>query len=114
MTAVHRVDLPGLTGDEPLGLLAAIGLMDQLVEITYLSWDPDDRHAIVHCRKFSSVADLVGGLVERLGKIKDGEAIPLTPGFPIRRQRGAPDPTTCHRWLLGDGSAQVSSVTAPG
>jgi hypothetical protein len=92
MAELHRVDLPGLIGDEPLGFLAAIGLMDQLMENSYLSWDPKDRHAILYCHSFSSVADLVAELMKRLGEIEDGQAIPYSPGFPVRRRRGAPDP----------------------
>ena len=92
MTELPRVDLPGLVGDEPLGFLAAMGLMGQLGEVCYLSWDPDDRHAILHSRSYSSVADLVARLMSRLEVIKKGQAIPYTEGFPVARRRGAPDP----------------------
>lgn len=92
MVALHRVDLPGLVGDEPLGFLAAIGLMRQLMETAYLSWDPADRHAILHCHSYSSIADLVAALMRRLEMIGAGQAIPNTPGFPVRRRRGTPDP----------------------
>jgi hypothetical protein len=88
----HRVDLPGLVGDEPLGFLAAMGLLAQRLELIFLSWDPADRHAILHCYKSTSVSDIVAGLIERLASIEDGQAIPYTPGFPVRRRRGAPDP----------------------
>ncbi|KAA9373334.1 hypothetical protein F5972_36035 [Microbispora cellulosiformans] len=92
MTTYHRVDLPGLIGDEPVGFLAAIGLQQQLMENSYLSWDPQDRHAIMHCRSYSSISDLVAHLTQRLTKIGKGEVIPYTSGFPVRRKPGAPDP----------------------
>jgi hypothetical protein len=92
MAPYHRVDLPGLVGDEPLGFLAAIGLVHQLMGRCLLSWDPTDRHAILHTDRWSSVADLVAALIERLELVKDGSAIPNTPGFPVRRKRGGPDP----------------------
>ncbi|MGK5517825.1 type I-G CRISPR-associated protein, Cas3-extension family [Micromonospora sp. URMC 107] len=92
MATLHRVDLPGLVGDEPLGFLAAIGLMGQLLENSYLHWDPRDRHAVLHCHSYSSVADLVAMLCRRLDEIKPGQAIPFSAGFPVRRRRGAPDP----------------------
>jgi hypothetical protein len=93
MATPHRVDLPGLVGDEPLGFLAAIGLLRQMIgSDRYLSWDPQDRHAILHSDRYSSVADLVAVLMRHLKEIKDGQAILDTPGFPVRRQRGEPDP----------------------
>jgi hypothetical protein len=92
VTGLHRVDLPGLVGDQPLAFLAAFGLMKQLLETSYLHWDPADRHAILHCHRYSSVADLVAALTKRLKAVPAGQAIPNTPGFPVRRRRGAPDP----------------------
>ncbi|MFB9543079.1 type I-G CRISPR-associated protein, Cas3-extension family [Micromonospora sagamiensis] len=92
MSSLNRVDLPGLIGDEPLGFLAAVGLMDQLMETSYLCWDRQDRHAILYCRRHSSVADLVDHLTRQLDRIEHGAAIPHTSGFPVRRRRGAPDP----------------------
>jgi hypothetical protein len=92
MADLHRIDLPGLVGDVPLAFLAVRGLMTQLMEISYLSWDPEDRHAILYCRTPASVADLVRVLMEQLQKIPDGEVLPYTRGFPVRRRRGAPDP----------------------
>jgi hypothetical protein len=91
MATPHRIDLPGLVGDEPLAFLAAIGLNTLLLD-GILSWDPNDRHAILHCDRHSSVADLVATLIERLMEIREGQAIPFTDGFPIRRRRGGPDP----------------------
>jgi len=89
---LHRIDLPGLVGDVPLGFLAVRGLMTQVLESSYLSWDPEDRHAILYCYKQASGADLVSVLMERLGAIREGEVLPFTRGFPVRRRRGAPDP----------------------
>lgn len=87
---VHRIDLPGLVGDEPLGFLAAIGLRGQVDG--YLSWDPTDRHAILHSQELSSVADVEAVLVKRLASVKDEQAIPHTSNWPVPRRRGAPDP----------------------
>lgn len=92
VAALHRMDLPGLVGDEPLGFLAAIGLIRQLSGNRYLSWDTTNRHAILHCHSYSSVADLVAALMERLQQIKHGQAIPYSSDFPLRRRRNAPDP----------------------
>ncbi len=92
MSDLHRIDLPGLVGDVPLGFLAVRGLMTQVLESSYLSWDPEDRHAILYCYKQASGADLVSVLMERLGAIREGEVLPFTRGFPVRRRRGAPDP----------------------
>lgn len=92
MTDFRRIDLTGLTGNEPLGFLGAIGLMTQLLETSYLSWDPADHHAILHCRESESIADLVTILTERLHKLRQGQVLPSTSGFPVRRRRGAPDP----------------------
>lgn len=92
MTDLHRIDLLGLVGDAPLGFLAVRGLMTQLLENSYLSWDPEDRHAILYCHTPASVADLVAVLMKRLREIPDGEVLPYTSGFPVRRRRGAPDP----------------------
>jgi hypothetical protein len=69
---LHRIDIPGLVGDEPLGFLAVRGLMTQLLENSYLSWDPQDRHAILFCHTPASVADLVAVLIKRLGDIPGG------------------------------------------
>jgi hypothetical protein len=92
VTDLHRIDLPGLVGDEPLGFLAVIGLMTELLESSYLSWDPQDRHAILYCYSYASVGDLVAVLTKRLRQVGQGQAIPNTSGFPVRRRRGAPDP----------------------
>ncbi|MFC4048311.1 hypothetical protein ACFOY4_01335 [Actinomadura syzygii] len=92
MSHLHRIDLPGLAGDEPLGFLAVIGLMSQLLENSYLSWDPEDRHAILHCHRPASIADLVAELMKRLRSIPEGGALPYSSNFPVRRRRGAPDP----------------------
>jgi hypothetical protein len=92
MSRLHRVDLPGLIGDQPLAFLAAFGLMDLLLENSYLHWDPADRHAILHCHSYSSVADIVAALTMQLKDIRPGQALPRTRVFPVRRQRGAPDP----------------------
>lgn len=92
MAAMHRVDLPGLIGDEPLGFLAAMSLISQMRMTTYLSWDPQDRHAILHSTSLTSVQDIVAVLKKRLAAVKHGEVLPHTEGFPVRRRRGAPDP----------------------
>jgi hypothetical protein len=92
VTDVHRIDLPGLIGDEPLGFLAVIGMMTQLLESTFLSWDPEDRHAILYCDRSSSVADLVAVLMKRLREVGKDQALPNISTFPVRRRRGAPDP----------------------
>jgi hypothetical protein len=63
---LHRIDLPGLAGDVMLGFLAVRGLMGELLEVSYLCWDPEDRHAILYCRTPASIADLVSVLVKRL------------------------------------------------
>lgn len=91
MLVMHRVDLPALVGDQPLGFLAAVGLLEQLTGV-YLSWDEQDHHAVLHSQRYSSITDLVAALAERLNDVDEGEAIPLTPGFPVRRRRGEPDP----------------------
>jgi hypothetical protein len=118
VTDLHRIDLPGLVGDEPLGFLAAIGLMTQLLETSYLSWDPEDQHAILHCHRPASVVDLVAVLMKRLRDIREGQALPNTTGFPLRRMRGAPDPLRItpaeYRQLArrtGGGSWLAATVT---
>ncbi|MFI0480397.1 hypothetical protein [Actinomadura sp. 9N215] len=92
MSDLHRIDLPGLIGDDPLGFLAVMGLRTQVSGLSYLSWDPEDRHAILHCHDAASVADLVVELTKRLRGIGEGEALPGTTDFPVRRRRGGPDP----------------------
>jgi hypothetical protein len=94
--ALHRVDLPGLIGDEPLGFLAAVGVVGQLRDGPYLSWDPQDGHAILHCRRHTSVADVVAELEANLATIKPGQAIPRSKDFPFPRRRGQPDPLRLH------------------
>jgi len=66
MTDLHRIDLPGLVGDVILGFLAVRGLMEQLLENSYLCWDPEDRHAILYCHTPASIADLVSVLAKRM------------------------------------------------
>ena len=94
MARPHRIDLPGLIGSEPLGFLAAVGLLDELLGSCYLSWDPKDQHAILHSGEagYSSISDVVGKLLRRLDDVKPGWAIPNSTGFPLRRRRGGPDP----------------------
>lgn len=92
MPTPHRIDLPALVGTEPLGFLAAVGLLDQLLGNDYLCWDPQDHHAVVYSEKHSSIADLVAVLSDRLNDVRPGNAIPFTSGFPVHRRRGAPDP----------------------
>ncbi|MEU0722827.1 hypothetical protein [Streptomyces sp. NPDC006140] len=94
MTKYVPVELPGLVGDEPLGFLAAIGLINQLSEVAYLSWSPESHWAIVHCdaSRYSGIDDLVSALLRRLDKVKPGWAIPYETDFPLRRRSGGPDP----------------------
>lgn len=93
MATPHRVDLPGLVGDQPLGFLAAIGLLSQLGTCRpLLSWDPQDRHAILHSDTYTSVADVVDRLIARLKLVGHHQAIPGLDGFPVSRKRGEPDP----------------------
>ena len=93
MPVPYRLDLPALVGDEPLGFLAAVGLLHQLMgSSSSLSWDANDHHAVLYSRKYSSIADLVAVLIKRLKDVPQGQAIPYTPGFPVRRRSGAPDP----------------------
>jgi hypothetical protein len=93
MTRPRRIDLPGLIGDEPLGFLAAMALERELMITCWLSWDPQDRHAILHCDdSVSGIDDLVDILLRRLDGIKPGWAIPYQTDFPLPRRRGGPDP----------------------
>nr|BFE32867.1 hypothetical protein GCM10010200_051180 [Actinomadura rugatobispora] len=91
------------------------------METCYLSWDPDDRHAILHCHRPASVADLVAILVERLRGIGEGQALPHTRGFPIpggagRRTRcGSRPPATgnCPAAWADPGWPQRSPTRTP-
>jgi hypothetical protein len=67
--------------------------MTQLLETCYLSWDAEDRHAILYCHTPASVADLVAVLTERLRKIGPGQALPSTRGS--RGAGGAGHRTRC-------------------
>jgi hypothetical protein len=101
------VHLPALSGREPLGFLAAVGVVAALARRTdtpsaMLSWCPEEHHAIVHSVHHSAEA-LVTALTGIIDQIPPGQVLPDTAGFPPPRSRGAPDPlrvTPSQLWYM--------------
>ncbi len=83
---MNEVRLPALTGDSPLGVLAAFGvlrLLDQFSDDSpKLSWDPGSRMAVLHGRR-DSVDAVVDDLQLIVDQIDDDSVLPgVAQGFP--------------------------------
>lgn len=83
---MSEVRLPALTGDSPLGILAAIGVLRLLSEFTEtptrLRWDRDNWTAVL-CGQRDSVETVVADLDAIVAGISDDAALPgVGAGFP--------------------------------
>ena len=83
---MNQVRLPALTGDSPLGILAAFGVLRLLAQFSdesaKLSWDPASRLAVIHGRR-TSVEEIVKDLKAIVERIDEGSVLPgVAPAFP--------------------------------
>lgn len=83
---MNEVRLPALTGESPLGVLAAIGVLRLLAEFsddsTMLRWDRTNLTAVI-CGRYGSVDAVAAGLQTVVAGITDGSVLPgVAPGFP--------------------------------
>lgn len=83
---MNEVRFPALTGDSPLGILAAIGVLRLLNDFTEdaprLRWDRHNLTAVL-CGRLESVASIVEALKDIVHGIAEGSVIPgVGPGFP--------------------------------
>lgn len=83
---MNEVRLPALTGDSPLGILAAIGVLRLLSEFTApttrLHWDRNNLTAVLH-GSHQRVDDVVADLNAIVVSIPDGSVLPgVGAGFP--------------------------------
>jgi len=83
---MNEVKLPALTGDSPLGILAAIGLLRLLDSFTddspRLRWDRTDLTAVL-CGRHDNVEGIIVDLQSIVGSVPPGSSLPgVGPGFP--------------------------------
>lgn len=83
---MNEVRLPALTGDSPLGVLAAIGVLRLLADFTddepRLRWDQRHLTAVLHGRH-ATVEDVVADLRGVVDGIPEGSVLPgIAAGFP--------------------------------
>lgn len=83
---MSEVRMPALTGDSPLGILAAMGVLRLLGEFTdatvRLRWDRNDLTAVL-CGRHDSVDAVVTDLVSIVAGIPDRSSLPgVGAGFP--------------------------------
>ncbi|MEU3117218.1 hypothetical protein ABZ652_24340 [Micromonospora chalcea] len=110
----HPVDLPALDGRDPLGFLAALGLLRLLTDETSfdvdLSFNDDTARAVLHS-PLVDLTDVVEQLTAILASIPDDGVIPSVPAtFPEAKVGTAKDPMrsprvdyrSAHTALTGD------------
>lgn len=111
---MSEVRLPALTGDSPLGILAAIGVLRLLSDFTddkpQLSWTSRDLTAVLHSRH-STVEEVVGELQAVVDRIPDGSVLPgIGAGFPP--PGAAPDGLRVRQTSLREASESLLSYMA--
>lgn len=83
---MNDVEMPALTGDSPLGILAAIGVLRLLSDFTdddpRLRWDPRSFTAVLSTSR-TDVSGIVDALQRIVSTIPRGAVLPgVVPGFP--------------------------------
>lgn len=109
---MQRVDLPALNGRDPLGFLAALGLVALLAEEhdVRLSFDPETATAVLHSPHLDTPQRVADALAHIIGDMQPGQLIPGVTGFPLPGT-GARDP---HRVPRDDVFALAARVHATG
>lgn len=107
--------LPALSGDSPLGILAAIGVLRLLSEFSdespRLHWDPADLTAVLRVR-YDTLEEITAELQRIVSTIADGAVLPGVPaGFPP--PGAAPDALRVPQMTLREfGEHILSDMTA--
>lgn len=83
---MKEVRMPALTGDSPLGVLAAIGVLRLLSEFTdsapRLRWDRNDLTSVL-CGRYEDIREIVIDLQSVVDRIVEGSVLPgVGAGFP--------------------------------
>ncbi|MEZ5087955.1 MAG: hypothetical protein R2722_17545 [Tessaracoccus sp.] len=111
---MSEVRLPALTGDSPLGILAAIGVLRLLSDFTddkpQLSWTPRGYTAVLHSHHLT-VDHVVADLRAVVDGISDGSVLPgVGAGFPP--PGAAPDRLRMPQTRLREASESLLSHMA--
>lgn len=106
---MNEVRLPALTGDSPLGVLAAIGVLRLLSDFSddrpQLSWTRRDLTAVLHSRR-SAVEEVVDDLLAVVERIPEASVLPgIGAGFPP--PGAAPDGLRVRQTGLRDASESL-------
>lgn len=106
---MNEVQLPALTGDSPLGVLAAMGTLRLLTSFTddvpRLKWDPTNLAAVL-CGRHSTIDAIVTELVGIVERIPPGSVLPgVGSGFPP--PGAAPDGLRVPQKDLGSESTRL-------
>lgn len=107
--------IPALSGREPLGFLAALGLVRLMVSEDWrLSWDPMTAQAQVHGP--ASVGAARDGVVAQLTGMRDDELLPGLPAsmLPPRASDSGPDPARIDIPDLGQKSSDFPRAPGSG
>lgn len=88
---IHQVPLPALDGRDPLGFLAALGVL-RLLHGTRLSFSDTDGVAILH-GPYDSTDGIARALQQALHSVMPGAVVPDAPAdFPRAKAGSGPDP----------------------
>ncbi|WP_329431064.1 hypothetical protein OG339_48750 (plasmid) [Streptosporangium sp. NBC_01495] len=109
---MHVVNLPALDGRDPLGFLAALGLVALLSEEhdACLAFAPQTMTAALHSSRLSSPEAIADALARIIGRTEPDQLIPGVTGFPLPSS-GTKDP---HRVPRDDVPALAAHIQAIG